>query len=189
MEKAEARRRVRQAVEALSDEERAAKSEAVRRLARRLPELRAAQAVMGFMPMPDELNTRPILTDLLAAGKRVYVPRTLVAEKRLVPVRFSSVWALHRGPYGILEPDSEETCTAAELDFILVPGRAFDREGNRLGRGAGFYDRFMACGGFRAVRCGIAFACQVLPEVPCGDHDLPVEILVTEDGIMRPGRG
>ena len=188
MEKKEARRQVREAVRRLTVEQRAENSAAIRSRLRELPELREAQAVMGFLPMPDELDTRPILADLLAAGKRVYVPRTFVRERRMIPVRLADLGRLRRGEYDILEPETDETCAAAALDFVIIPGRAFDRSGNRLGRGAGFYDEFMAQPGFRAVRCGAAFACQVLPEIPHNEKDLPVTMLVTEDGILRFGQ-
>jgi len=185
MEKKEARRQVQEAVRGLTAEERAAKSAAICERLCRLPELQAAKVVMGFLSMPDELDTFPILGDLIADGKRVYVPRTSVRQRRMIAVRLTDMKALRPGEYGILEPDTEETCGVSEIDFVLVPARAFDRHGNRLGRGAGFYDRFMARKGFRAVRCGIAFACQVLPEIPHGESDLPVQILVTERDTHR----
>jgi 5-formyltetrahydrofolate cyclo-ligase len=185
MEKKEARRQVQEAIRRLSAAERAEKSAAIRRRLIALPELRPAQAVLGFLPMSDELDTRPILADLLAWGKRVYVPRTFVRERHMTPARLNDLSKLRPGEYGILEPETEETCGAAELDFVIVPGRAFDRNGNRLGRGAGFYDEFMARAGFRAVRCGIAFACQVLDEIPHDEKDLPVNILVTEAETIR----
>jgi 5-formyltetrahydrofolate cyclo-ligase len=187
MEKKEARRQVGQAVRRLTAAERAEKSAAIRRRLNALPELRRAQAVMGFLPMPDELDTLPILADLLAAGKRVYVPRTFVRERRMIPVRLADLGKLRQGEFGILEPETEETCAVGELDFVIVPGRAFDRKGNRLGRGAGFYDEFMAKAGFRAIRCGVAFACQLLDEVPHTENDLPVAILVTENEMLRCG--
>ncbi len=187
MEKEEARRQVREAVRRLTAAQRAEKSAAIRRRLNALLELRRAQAVMGFLPMPDELDTLPILADLLAAGKRVYVPRTFVRARRMIPVRLADLGKLRRGEYGILEPETEETCAVEELDFVIVPGRAFDRKGNRLGRGAGFYDEFMAQAGFRAVRCGVAFACQVLDEVPHTEYDLPVTLLVTENETLRCG--
>ena len=185
MEKAEARRHIRQLVERLTPTERAANSKAIRARFGQLEEVCAAQAIMGFMPMPDELDTRPILADLLAQGKRVYLPKSSIGDRRIIPLRLTDLDALHEGAYGILEPDLEETCLSSDLDIVLVPARAFDRHGNRLGRGAGFYDRFMSDAGFRALRCGVAFACQVLPQVPHDDHDLPVHILVTESETVR----
>ena len=187
MEKKAARGQIRQSVRRLTAAERAEKSAAIRLRLNALPELRQAQAVMGFLPMPDELDTLPILADLLAAGKRVYVPRTFVRERRMIAVRLSDLDKLRPGEFGILEPETEETCAIGELDLVIVPGRAFDRKGNRLGRGAGFYDEFMAQNGFHAIRCGVAFACQVLDEIPHTENDLPVNVLVTEDGILRFG--
>ena len=185
MEKAEARRQIQELIEGLTPAERAAKSQAIRKRFGELEEVRAAQTVLGFMPMPDEVDTRPILEDLLAAGKRVFLPRSSKEDRCIIPIRLRSLDALREGMYGILEPDSEETCSPSELDVIMVPARGFDQQGNRLGRGAGYYDRFMAQSGFRALRCGVAFACQVLPEIPCAPHDLPVQLLVTESETLR----
>ena len=183
--KAEARKEIRRRIEAMSAAERAAASEAARQRVAELPELMSATVVMAFVPMPDELDTRPMIEAMIAAGKRVVVPHTLASECRMIPVRIAGFRDLRKGAYGIAEPDSDETCPPEEIDLIIVPARAFDRRGNRLGRGAGFYDRFMTREGFRAVRCGIAFACQVLPSVPHEAHDLPVQILVTEDETLR----
>jgi len=185
--KAEARRRIRKIIRRMTLEERRAKSEAMRTRLRELPELREARVLMGFLPMPDEVDTQLILADLGDAGKRLYVPRTFVREKRMIPVRLSDLRNLRAGGYDIPEPDTDESCNVEEIDFIFVPARAYDRRGNRLGRGAGFYDRFMATEGFHATRCGIAFACQVLDAVPHTTHDLSVEILVTEDETLRFG--
>ena len=185
MEKEEARREIRRRIEALTPSERAAKSEAVRARLLSLPEMSDANTIMAFLAMPDELDTRPMIEAMIAAGKRVYVPHTLASERRMIPVRIKGFKDLRTGAYGIAEPDSDETCRPEDIDFIIVPARAFDRRGNRLGRGAGFYDRFMTEDGFRAVRCGIGFACQVLPSVPQEAHDLPVQILVTEDEVLR----
>ena len=183
--KAETRQEIREIIKAMTREERRARSAAICERLRELPELRDAQVAMGFWPMPDELDTRPILADLIARQKRVYLPRTFAREKRMIPIRLLDMDNLRTGEYDIPEPGTDETCQADEIDFIFVPARAFDRCGNRLGRGAGFYDRFMTARGFRAVRCGIAFSCQVLENVPHADHDLPVQILVTEKETQR----
>lgn len=185
MEKKEARRLIQEAIRRMTSLERASKSAAICERLLALRELQEAQTVMGFLSMPDELDTAPILSELLAAGKRVYVPRTDVKQRLMFPVRLNDMKHLRMGEYGIREPNSDEQCDPSELDFVLVPGRAFDRAGNRLGRGAAFYDRFMCQRGFRAVRCGIAFACQVLDAVPHDAKDVPVQILVTEFETLR----
>jgi len=66
---------------------------------------------------------------------------------------------------------------------VLVPGRAFDRKGNRLGRGGGYYDRFL--GALDAVLCGCGYAVQIVDDVPVDAHDLPLQIIVTEDEVVR----
>lgn len=169
----------------MTSEARAEKSAAIRERIRAVPEVSDTRIVMGFLPMRDELDTRPILADFISAGKRVYVPRSFQEGSRMVPVRLTGFDRLREGLFGILEPDSDETCTIAQIDLVLVPARAFDRKGNRLGRGAGFYDRFMAQDGFRAARVGIAFDCQVFADIPHDADDLPVQILVTETETLR----
>jgi len=88
------------------------------------------------------------------------------------------------GVFGILEPAGSEIVEPGSIDFVLVPARGFDRSGNRLGRGGGYYDRYMSHPDFHAIRCGIAFAAQVLDAIPHDAHDLPVHILVTEEGVL-----
>jgi len=92
------------------------------------------------------------------------------------------------GAFGILEPTSGQSVEASELDLVLVPARAFDRKnGNRLGRGKGYYDRLLERLSPRAFKCGIAFDCQILPTLPISPHDVPVDAVVTESGILRAG--
>ena len=188
MEKQEARRIVRDAVRALSPSARAEKSAEVTRRVLALPELKASRTVMAFLPLPDELDTIPLLADLLIDRKNVYVPRTLVKEHRMFPVRLTSLIDVRQGDYEILEPTGDETCAVSDIDFLIVPGRAFDPDGNRLGRGAGYYDAFMSQPGFRARKCAVAFACQMLPDVPHDETDVPVDVVVTEEDTLRVRR-
>lgn len=185
MEKKKARQIIRRAVQRLTPSERRQKSRAIRARLLALPELRTSKYIMAYLPMNDEWDTRPLLADLISAGKRLYAPSATIKARLMTPIRLTSLQNLSAGAYGILEPDSEESCPVSKLDFLLIPGRAFDRHGNRLGRGAGFYDRFMAADDFNAVRCAGAFACQMLDDVPHDSHDLPVQIIVTENETLR----
>jgi len=134
--------------------------------------------------MLDEWETRPLLAKLIAAGKRVYAPRTLVKAHRLLPVRLFDVEALRTGACGIPEPRADESCGPEELEFIIVPGRAFDAEGNRMGRGAAYYDGFLPKA-TRAVFCGACFDCQIMDSVPHDETDVPVHLVVTESRTLR----
>jgi 5-formyltetrahydrofolate cyclo-ligase len=186
MEKAEARQRAQQAVERLTVVQRRDYSRRICERLLALPEVTAAGAVMAYLPMPDELDTLPFLERLLAEGKSVCVPRTFAVPRRMVPIRLRNLQGLRTGAFGIAEPDHDEACDPAALDLIVVPARAFDMQGHRLGRGAGYYDRFLAFDAPRAVRCGAAFSCQIVDAVPCEAHDMLMQILVTEERVIRP---
>lgn len=88
-----------------------------------------------------------------------------------------------RGAFGILEPDPKQALPIPEesIDFILVPGLAFDLAGIRLGRGKGYYDRVLS--GIGAVRCGIAYSSYVYPSLPAGPWDVKMDLVVTEQGV------
>ena len=86
---------------------------------------------------------------------------------------------------GIREPAREETWPLEEIDLVVVPALAYDRLGNRLGRGGGFYDRFLARLEMRTVVCGLAFAQQVVEELPTHATDHPVDLLVTDEEVLR----
>lgn len=167
-----------------SGQRRRASEEIMRRVLQ-LPECAAAGVVMAFLPLPDELDTRPLLAQLIRMGKEVCVPHTLVKERQMVPARLRDIAALKSGEYDIPEPVALERCEPATIDLMIVPGRAFDKEGNRLGRGGGFYDRFLVQDAPRAVRCGVCFSCQLIESVPHTDTDIPMEIIVTEAEMIR----
>ncbi len=154
-----------------------------------MPELRAARTVLGYAALPDELDLWPALRALRAEGKRVVLPRCVpdVYGLELLEVRDFDR-ELAPGAYGILEPTDGIPVDLAELDAFAAPGRAFDRRGNRLGRGGGYTDRIVKREGFRAFFCGIGFDCQVFPQVPTEPHDVAVSSLVTESGVIRPRR-
>ncbi|HEX8875418.1 MAG TPA: 5-formyltetrahydrofolate cyclo-ligase [Phycisphaerales bacterium] len=148
-----------------------------------------ARVVMLFAPMPDEIDLLPLATDAISAGKRVCVPRVGWATSGMTPV------ALQRGPgdlvtgrHGVPEPRSGLTAVpAAELDVILAPGLGFDISGHRLGRGAGFYDRFLRSPGVRAVVAGVCPEALLRDAIPVGATDAPVRFLVTERRILSCG--
>jgi 5-formyltetrahydrofolate cyclo-ligase len=143
---------------------------------------------MLFASLPDEFDTMPLIEEALRRGKRVCMPRVDWRARTLGVHPLRDLAALQEGYMGILEPVSREAVPLTKLDFILVPGTAFDGMGNRLGRGAGYYDRLLSTPDLRAVRCGAAFGIQVLDFLPHGPSDQTVDLLVTEQGVFRFGR-
>jgi 5-formyltetrahydrofolate cyclo-ligase len=112
-----------------------------------------------------------------------------VAEPRLEFAPVASLGELRPGRYGVEEPPVERPAEAvAAEDLVLVPGVAFDRNGNRLGRGGGHYDRTFPPGQPGPLLFGVAYALQVVSAVPHAPSDRRVDAIVTENGIHRVGR-
>jgi 5-formyltetrahydrofolate cyclo-ligase len=146
----------------------------------------AGRTVALYRALAGEVPTERIRRAYLAAGARLYYPR--VAGKGTLAFyshREGDGW--ETGPYGILEPSIPAGVLPllSGWDIIVVPGIAFDRRGNRLGRGFGYYDRFLGGLPESVPRVGLAFADQRIPEVPVDAWDVPVHALVTEDGVIR----
>ncbi len=143
---------------------------------------RAAQ-VMAFCAMADELATRPLLEQILAAGKTLVLPRCLPDRSGFEPVAVADLdQDLCPGPLpGLWDPRPELPSWTGPIALILVPGLAFDSRGYRLGYGKGMYDRFLAARP-EAPTVGLAFAGQLVARVPADAHDIPMSRLLTEHG-------
>lgn len=151
------------------------------------PAWRASRAVLAYASFRQEVDTLPLLAAALSQRKELILPRVDRRRKRLDLLRVSDPGAdLQPGYQGIPEPDPARCppVDAGRIDLVLVPGVVFDRRGFRLGYGGGYYDRLLASlpG---AVRVGLAFSLQVVDEIPALAHDLPVDILVTEEGALQ----
>ena len=136
--------------------------------------------VSGFWPIGDEINIRPLLIALAARGHDLALPVTPKRGNPLIFRRWQPGDALIPGSFGTMHPAGEPVIP----DFILTPLLAFDRHGNRLGYGAGYYDRSFARLP-EAFRLGCAFAFQEVPAVPAGPDDQRLHAIATERGIIR----
>ncbi len=155
-----------------------------------LPAYRAARSIALYSPLGNEVATSEILRDALAARKRLYYPKVTDGSPGVFRVR--SETDLVPGRYGILEPAGAQRLPHGDGDglTVFVPGVAFDCNGNRLGRGMGWYDRWLAGLDARVPRIGLAYEFQLLEEVPAEPGDLPVCAIVTEERIVDcAGRG
>ena len=180
----DAKRQARARMIALRDSwdpaQRDAAGEAVGRVVLRDCPPPPGAVVSGFWPIGSELDLRPLLRTLHARGHAVVLP---VTPRRGQPLTFR-LWtpdaALRREAFGTFAPEGEERTP----DFLLVPLLAFDRAGNRLGYGAGFYDRTLS-GLPDAFALGCAYAGQELPEVPAGPQDHRLDAIATEREVIR----
>jgi len=170
----------------LTAEEKAIKSAIVLRELNKLAELRNARLVMAFAALPDEVELAALWQRLIDEGKTLVFPVLAGEDGRMDAVRVVNVARdLKPGRFGVPQPKEGVAIDPRTIDFIFVPALAYDLNGNRLGRGGGYYDRFLAGRAPQAFRCGVAFDCQILKEVPTRAHDCRVQALVTEKGIRR----
>lgn len=187
--KREVRRLLRQRLAPLSPEQRHAHSLAIAQRLGELPEWRNARTLLLYLALPDEVETAALFEAAFADGKRVAVPKIIDPAQRLmvpVPIRSLAAEELAQAHYGVRVPVGETEALAIEsIDFAVIPGLGFSRRGQRIGRGMGYYDRFLAQPEFRGARCGLGFEAQVLEELPSDEHDRPVDMLVTEVEVLR----
>lgn len=184
--KAALRKMLRERLAAMSETDRHAKSIAACSLITASPEFQNARCIMLFLSMPEEIDTAPIALKAWQAGKTVVVPKVSWDQKRMLPVEISSLSdaaMTHTGP--VREPIAGTPMPVGFIDLVVVPGLGFTSEGHRIGRGMGFYDRFLAQSEFFGLSCGLAFEDQIVPALPTLDHDMPLSMLITDRGLRR----
>ncbi len=177
--------------------EKDASSAEICRLVVDQPWYRAANTIMWYLHCRSEVRTLPTVAAELAGGKRIVVPYCTVdasGQKQLGLWRLQALDELLPGMWNILEPprecwqDPAKQVRAEELDAVIVPGVAFDRQGGRLGNGAGYYDRLLARVRPDAVLAAICYETQLLPAVAMDQHDVYMDFVVTEQAVY-PGKG
>lgn len=135
-----------------------------------------AGTVLLYHALPDEVDTQLLLEDALLSGKRVLLPK--VKGDDLVLCEYTGPESLMVGAYGILEPDGRSAvCEDSMIDLAVIPGMAFDRQGHRLGRGKGYYDRLLC--NLKAYKMGVCFPFQLLEQLPHEEHDVRMDGVVS----------
>ncbi len=182
-EKAALRRVVRARLSAMTPAEREESDGALFRRFLALPQLAAAETVLLFYGMGTEPDTARLIPALLDRGQQVLLPRCLPGhglEARLLTC--GSVLIRHR--YGMLEPGEDCRLVPREkIDLLLVPGLCFDGLGYRLGRGGGYYDRYLA--GYAGTTVGLCRRAVLQEAVPREEHDRPVSLVITDGEPVR----
>jgi 5-formyltetrahydrofolate cyclo-ligase len=167
----------------LSAGERSAKSERIVDRVLGLPEVGAARTVMAFWSFGSEVQTAALIQRLHEAGKRVVLPR--LVEGEIAAVTYAPGDPVAATSFGAMEPVGAELVPAEDVDVVIVPGVAFDRRGGRVGYGGGFYDRLLSRAP-SAPAVAVAFDVQLVDGVPQGRNDSRVDVIVTEDEVIRP---
>jgi 5-formyltetrahydrofolate cyclo-ligase len=183
--KAVIRRQLRATLEAMSETDRHAKSMAACRLITASPEFDAARVVMLYLSNPSEVDTASLALKCWQQNKSVVVPKVSWDQRRMLPVEITSLKDQMTMTGPVREPVSGKPIPLDLIDLVIVPGLGFTPKGYRIGRGMGFYDRFLAQAEFVGLSCGLAFEDQVVQDLPVLDHDMPLSMLVTDRGIRR----
>jgi 5-formyltetrahydrofolate cyclo-ligase len=149
-----------------------------------MPAFQDSQTVMLYMALPQEAQTAAILAESRYQGKRVTVP--VVKPCGLVAAELpTGQLQFQPGPFDIPEPAvSTAIIPPEDINCVMVPGIAFDRRGARLGFGKGYYDRFLCRLPATTYVCGLAFSVQIVQHVPDLPHDVRMQSLVTEQGVL-----
>jgi len=140
-----------------------------------------SDVIMAYMAMAKEADPAGIIRAAIDAGKTVAVPVIDWDLRRIKPAILKSLTdGLEKDRYGILTPIDPEFIPASRIDVVIVPGLGFDKNCNRLGRGGGFYDKFLSDDTLKAVKCGFAFSVQVLDEIVVSEYDIKMDCIITE---------
>ena len=185
MTKSEQRREIQAAVKAMTQQERCDASDAICTQLSSITSLAVANTILAYLPLPDEVDLCPLLTRWMQEQRTICVPLVSWGDATMRAGQLTSLddAALVKTRHGIREPLKRYPVPEDAIDAILVPGVGFDASGWRLGRGGGYYDRFLAL--IRPpVVIGIAFECQILQSVCREEHDQCMDIVVTPTTLL-----
>lgn len=176
MHKAELRRLIRERKRPLTRQQLCEWSLAVVSRLMHHPRISEARTVLLYHPLPDEVDTRPLLDAW--SDKTLLLPR-VISDTDMELRRYTSPEDLQQGAFGIMEPCGEVFTDYAAIDVAIIPGMAFDASGHRLGRGRGYYDRFLSRVP-HLYKIGVCFPFQMVEEVPTSAHDVCMDEVIGE---------
>lgn len=184
-EKQQLRKTIRTLDQQLSQRYRQHSSQLIASHLLAMPEYQAADTVFCFVSTPTEVDTLPILSDVLSRGKTLCVP-ACIHQNTMELRRITRLEELIPGAFGIPEPPADAPLVCVdEVDFAILPCVTCNHLGQRLGRGRGYYDRFLA-----DYRGGAVLLCRerlIREEIPVEPHDYPVPWVLTENGLYEDG--
>jgi 5-formyltetrahydrofolate cyclo-ligase len=185
MDKAQLRSELQKRLLQMSDEQRSGKSHKACQNLISTPQFQSASAVMMYLSLPHEVDTSEAILHAWQLGKVVGVPKISWQQRHMIAVEISSLeTGFSTSASGLRNPIKGIPMPSKEIDLVVTPALAFDRKGNRLGRGGSYYDRFFANDELKASRCGFAFTEQIVDSVPMAETDIPVDFLVTDEEVV-----
>lgn len=142
-----------------------------------------AGTIMLYLPLGNEIDTLDILKTAFADGKRCVLPVTDAKTGVITPCEVWKNTEFKKGAFSVLEPVEKNAVEKSEIDVFIVPGIAFDKSGARVGFGKGCYDRLLF--GVSAIKIGYCYDFQLCDEIPAENHDIKMDFLITESGLIK----
>lgn len=145
-----------------------------------------AKNIFIYLSFGSEIDTKPIIDRALEEGKEVYIPKVYKVNREMKAIRLNSFNDLEENSMGILEPKDDTNCIDKEnIDLIIVPGAVFDLEGNRIGYGGGYYDRFLSNIKDKRNKVVLAYDLQIVDNIKAEEHDIKVDYIITNSRINK----
>ncbi len=140
-----------------------------------------AKTILFYASLPGEVDTFAMITKAIELKKHICLPIVVENQRKMIPTLTKTLADLEKGAYGISQPryDVSLEVNPKDIDAVIVPGLAFDKSNNRLGRGAGYYDRFLASLSADTATIGLAFDFQIVDRLPLEEHDVPLSAIIS----------
>ena len=142
-----------------------------------------AASVMLYIPLKNETDTEIIINKCFEEDKRVSLPVTSPVNFEITPHIAHKNTVFNKGTFNVFEPQNTEISEISQVDVVLVPGIAFDKNGARIGFGKGCYDKLLK--NYKGIKVGFCYDFQVLSELPVDENDVTMDYIVTEKGIIE----
>ena len=185
MDKTQLRRQISTRLVKLSDKQRVVQSKKACQFLMETEQFKNASVVMLYLPLPHEVDTTPVILTAWQKGKTVAVPKISWQQRHMLPVEITSLESgFSTGDSGLKNPITGVPTPIDDIDVVVTPGLAFNKKGDRLGRGGAFFDRFFSSKSLDAIKIGFAFSQQLVDDIPIEEHDMKVDMVVTDEGII-----
>ncbi|MCD2348800.1 5-formyltetrahydrofolate cyclo-ligase [Clostridium guangxiense] len=143
-------------------------------------EYKSSTNIFLFVSYNSEVDTHKIIRHSLKEGKRIFVPKVISRKDGMETIEIKGFSDLEKSKHGILEPCSDKYANPEVVDVVFAPGLAFDKNGGRLGYGAGFYDRYLKLLKKSTAKIGLCYSFQVVENVPMEEYDVRMNGIITD---------
>jgi 5-formyltetrahydrofolate cyclo-ligase len=186
MDKRQLRKQLKEKIIKMTDQQRSSKSKLACRNLVDTEQFQKASVVMFYLSLPHEVDTTPSILYAWQQEKTVAVPKVSWQQRHMIPVEITSLESgVASEASRLRNPVTGVPMPIEDIDLVVTPALAYDRKGNRLGRGGAYYDRFFASELLTATRCGLAFSEQMVEDVPMDTHDQKVDYIVTDEEVIE----